>query len=199
MSHFPSLSAWTRRLNPRERRVVAGGAVVAGVVLLCAWVVLPLAQRWQTREAAIAAREAQLAQLLGLVAGEAAIQRQLEERQRERANLRSQLLTGATPALAASSLQALVQRYANASRVTLDRVDLVGESSSTEAAGLLPVPVELSATGDIHGLANLLSRLQHSYKLLVIDQLQVSAGAAGGLGSSVLNWSMRLHGVHSRE
>jgi type II secretory pathway component PulM len=197
MSRFQSLSGWTPRLNSRERRVVAGGALVAGLALLATWVVLPLAGRWEAREDAIAAREGQVAQVQGLVEGESAIRRYLAERQQERATLRNQLLTGTTPALAAASLQALLQRYANASRVTLERVDLVAEPASGEARGLVPVPVELSATGDVYGLADLLGRLQYSYKLLVIDELQVSAGATDNRGSPLLTWSVRLHGAYS--
>jgi hypothetical protein len=179
--------------------VIAGGALVSALALLGTWVVRPLAGRWEARENAIAARQGQLAQLTGLIDDEAAIRRQLTVRRRERAMLHAQLLGGATPALAASNLQALLQGYADAGRVTLDRVDLVAESGPTEAGGLLPIPVELSASGDIYGLANLLGRLQYGDKLLVIDELRINAGAAGDERSPLLTWSVRLHGAYSPE
>jgi type II secretory pathway component PulM len=200
MSRFQSLSAWFRRLSLRERRVVAAGGLVSVVALLLAWVALPFAHRWQDREAAIGAKQSQLGRLRALTEGEAISRQALATRQRERGALRQRLLTGATPALAASSLQALLQDYADQSRVTLDRVDLVAEPGVVAEGGLPAIPVQLSAQGDIYGLADLLARLQYGGKLLVIDELRVNAGQADGDGGpEFLTWSVRLHGAYSPE
>ncbi len=200
MNRFPSLSAWFRRLSLRERRVVAAGGLVSVVALLLAWVALPFARHWQDREAAIGAKQTQLARLRALTQSEAASQEALATRQRERGPLRQRLLTGATPALAAANLQALLQNYADQSRVTLDRVNLVAAPGAVGEGGLPAIPVQLSAQGDIHGLADLLARLQYGGKLLVIDELRVNAGGSGGDGGvELLSWSLRLHGAYSPE
>jgi hypothetical protein len=201
MSRFPSLSDWLARLNPRERRVVTIGALLSGLILTSAWVVLPLARRWEDREALISARQAQLTQLTALVRGDTTARRTLAAREHDRAALRARLLTGGTPALAASNLQALLQGYADASRVTLDRVDLVAEPEDSARSGLPDIPVQLAASGDIYGLADLLGRLQYGGKLLSIDEFRISTGeaedeAGAGGPSRLLTMSIRLHAVY---
>jgi type II secretion system (T2SS) protein M len=199
MSRFQSLSAWFRRLSARERRVVAAGALVSSLALLAVWAVLPFAHRWQQREAAIAAQETRLMQLRMRVEGESAARRSLTSRQNARASVRRQLLTGSTPALAASNLQALLQAYADSSRINLDRVDPVADPGAATDQGLPAIPVRLSGQGDIYGLTGLLNRLQYGEKLLVIDELSVNAGGIAGYKPDLLVFSVRLHGTYSPE
>ncbi|MBA3760868.1 MAG: type II secretion system protein M [Gemmatimonadales bacterium] len=197
MSRSRSLSAWFRRLSRRERRVVAAGALVSTLALSALWVVLPLVARWQDREVAIEAKEGQLARLRALVEAESTTRKSLSARLGARPAVRERLLTGATPALAASELQALLQGYADGSRVTLTRVDLVAQPGAAGAEGLPAIPVRLSAHSDIYGLAGLLSRLQYGEKLLVIDEFTVNAGAVAGDRPDLLTFSVRLHGAYS--
>ncbi len=199
MSRFQSLSAWFRRLSRREHRVVVAGALVTTLTLLTVWAVLPFVGRWQDREVTIEAKQTQLAQLRRLVEGETATRQSLSARLDDRTALRERLLTGATPALAASNLQALLQGYADGSRVTLTRVDLVAEPSAAGDEGLPAIPVRLSAHGDIYGLTDLLGRLQYGEKLLVIDELTVNAGAVAGDRPDLLTFSVRLHGAYTPE
>lgn len=199
MNRFQSLSAWFRRLSRRERRVVAAGALVSTLALLAVWAVLPFARRWQDREAAIAAKQTQFAQLRTLVEGEAVTRQSLSARERDRTALRERLLTGATPALAASNLQALLQEYADASRVTLDRVDLVAEPGATGEEGLPTIPVRLSGKGDVYGMTDLLNRLQYGGKLLMVEELMVNVGGVAGSMPDLLIFSVRMLGGYSPE
>jgi hypothetical protein len=198
MNRSQSLFAWFRRLSRRERRVVSAGAAVCFLGLLTIGVAIPFAGRWQDREDAIAARQSQLGQLRSLVEGEAATREGLVVRQRERVALRERLLTGATPALAASNLQGLLQGYADGSRVTLDRVDVVAEPGATSEEGLPAIPVQLSGQGDIYGLSELLTRFQSGPKLLIVDELKVTGGNPE-YQPDLLNFSVRLHGAYSPE
>lgn len=199
MSRFQSLSDWYRRLSARERRTLAAGALVSSLALLAVWVVLPYASRWQDREAAIAAQETRLMQLRTLVEGENAVRQNLASGQRARSALRRRLLTGSTPALAGSSLQARLQALADTSRVSLDRIDPMAEPGAAADHGLPAIPVRLSGKGDIHGLTSFLSGLQHGEKLLVVDELSVNAGDATGQRPDLLVFSVRLHGAYSAE
>jgi hypothetical protein len=194
------LSTSWQRLSARERRIVLGGAAVSAAALALVLVVLPFMDRWTDREAAIGARREQLARLESLFRGEEAIRRSLERQQRAQAPLRARLVTGATPAIAASGLQELVQEYTDRSQVTLDRIDVVAEPKPGEE-GLSEIPVQLSGQGDIYGLADLLSYLQDGEKLLMIDEVRVSAGAGVGDGgrADLLTWSVRLHGPYLAE
>lgn len=195
MNRSQSPSAWFRRLSQRERRVVAAGALVSALALLVVWGVLPFLRRWQDRETMIVERQMQLAQMQSLIEGEADTRQRLAARQRDRAAIRARLLTGTTPALAASSLQALLQEYADGSRIALERVDLVTEPRELGTGKLRGIPVQLSGRGDIYGLADLLVRLQYGEKLLVIDELRVT-GIGTDQAPDLLNLSVRLHGAY---
>jgi hypothetical protein len=199
MNRFQSLSDWFRRLSRRERRVVSAGAVVSALALFTVWTVLPFLGRWQAREESIAAQKMRLTQLQSLVRDEPGLRQSLATRRRAHESLGRQLLTGSTPALAASSLQALLQGYADQSQVSLDRVDPVSEPGGAPKDELPSVPVRLSGQGDIYGVTALLNRLQYGEKLLVLDELAVNAGGVAGSHPDVLVFSVRLHGLYRSE
>ncbi len=199
MKTSPWLSATLQRLNPRERRVVAAGAAVSAAALFIVLLVLPFAHQWVTREAAIAASREQWTRLQSLVSGESRLRRALDTVRLAQQSVRGRLLAGTTPAVAASNLQVLLQRYADESAVQLDRVDAVSEAEPSReggGGGLLAIPVRLQVHGDVYGLVDFLYRLQHGEKLLVTDELGINAGLGSTLGSQSLTWSVRLHGLY---
>jgi len=198
-----SLSDTLRRLKPRERRVILGGASVSAAALVIVLGVLPFGRRWAAREDAYAASREQWVRLATLAASTDGLRRTLAEQQRAFAVDEARLVSGATPALAASSLQGLLQRYADESAVQLDRVDVAGQPRP-DRPGLVAIPVQLQGQGDIYGLVDFLYRLERGEKLLVVDDLTLnagvawmpSAGFAGGSRSQRLTWSVRLHGLY---
>jgi type II secretory pathway component PulM len=195
MKTSPWLSATLRRLNARERRVVAGGAAVSAIALFVVLLMLPFIHQWSAREAAIGASRDQWTRLQALVSGESRLRRALDTVRLAQQSVRARLLTGPTAAVAASNLQVLLQRYADESAVQLDRVDAVGEPEASRE-GLLAIPVRLQVHGDVYGLVDFLYRLQHGEKLLVTDELGVNAGLESTMGSQSLTWSVRLHGLY---
>ena len=211
MRALPSLSDTLQRLNPRERRVVLGGAIVSVTALAVVLLVLPFARRWATREAAYSASREQWVRLQTLTAGTDRLRRALDERKLTHAADEARLVTGATAALAASVLQGLLQRYADESSVQLDRVDVAGQPRP-DKPGLLAIPVQLQGQGDIYGLVDFLYRLEHGEKLLVLDEVVLNPGFGGGYagvyggayaggyggssGRQYLAWSLRLHGLY---
>jgi type II secretory pathway component PulM len=197
MSRSQSLSAWYRRLSARERRSVAAGALVSVVALLAAWVILPFTRRWHDREATIAAEQTRLGQLRDLVSSETTLKQRVDSLQHARQRLRGRFLTGSTPALAASNLQALLQSYADSSRVSLERVDPVADPGTATANGLPSIPVRLSGQGDIYGVTALLGRLQGGEKLLAVDELSFNVVNGGTVKADLVVFSVRLHGVYS--
>jgi len=179
--------------------------------------VLPLAHRWAVREAAYTASREQWLRLAALVASTDRLQRALDERKRAHAAGEARLVTGATPALAASALQGLLQRYADESSVQLNRVDVASQPRAGQS-GLLAIPVQLQCQGDIYGLVDFLSRLEQGEKLLAVDELSLNAAVGVAFDASVgphagqgsgprvgrrvakpsqyLSWSLRLHGLY---
>src|SRR2546426_5652745 len=68
MKALPWLSDSLRRLNPRERRVVLGGALVSATALVVVLLGVPFARHWAVREAAYTASREQWLRLATLVA-----------------------------------------------------------------------------------------------------------------------------------
>lgn len=207
MKVSPSPFDTLRRLEPRERRVVAAGAVVSVMLLATAWVVLPFAQHWSSREARLGAARERWERVATLVANTDRLRHTLDAARQVSAADKGRVVAGATPALAASALQELVQRDAGQSAVQLERVDAAGEPHA-DKPGLLAIPVQLQARGDVYGLVDFLARLDHGSPLLVVDELTVDAGldpdGDGGQGVAAvtdaprqtLTWTLRLHGLY---
>src|SRR6266550_3538576 len=193
MKALPWLSDTLRRLNPRERRVVLGGALVSATALVIVLLGLPLAHRWAVRETAYTTSREQWLRLSGLAASTDRLRRAVDERKRGHAAGEARLVTGATPALAASALQELLQRYAEESSVQLNRVDVASQPRAGQS-----------------GLLDFLSRLEHSEKLLALDELSLNAGFATGVRPvrqsgpatapqpqpQYFSWSLRLHALY---
>lgn len=195
MRALRSHSAWFSGLSRRERVFVTAGATIGALALVVTLLALPALDRWTAREAAISANRERHARLAGLVASEEALRGALRERRTAQAGTMRLLLAGATPALAASNLQTLLQQYAEESLVQLNRVDVVGQPKA-ERPGLVSVPVVLQGQGDIHGLVDFLYRVQHGQRLLVIDEISVNTRSSWQGENQVLQWSLRAHGLY---
>jgi type II secretion system (T2SS) protein M len=196
MKAFRSLSNSFRRLKQREQRVLLGGAGIAVAALLMVFALLPLQDRWSSREATYAASRDRYVRLQTLVASEGQLRRALEQQQQALQASVGLLATGSTAALAASNLQALVQRYAEESVVQLDRIYVAGEAKA-DSLGLVAIPVQVQGQGDIYGLVDFLFRLQHGEKLLVIDDMTVTAGLPQTGRREFITWSMTMHGLYA--
>jgi Type II secretion system (T2SS), protein M len=210
-SRWPS--EWYRGRSPRERRVIAVGAVVSVAALAAVFVAMPLAARWSAREASIAAKREQLARLDDLIRRQAPIRAELQARRSGREALADRLLAGATLDVAASALQELVQRYAVESDVELGRFDLErarrarrdeddatpgrdategAESGDDPLADVQTIPARITAESDVFGLVALVDRVQNGEKLLLIDEIRINSRTPQEDGRQMLGWSLYL-------
>jgi type II secretory pathway component PulM len=196
MKAFRWLSDSFRRLNRREQRVLLGGAAIAAAALLVVFAFLPLRDRWSSQDSTYAASRDRYVRLQTLVASESRLRQALEAQQQALRASVGLLATGSTPALAASNLQALVQRYAEESVVQLDRIFVAGEAKA-DSLGLVSIPVQLQGQGDMYGLVDFLFRLQHGEKLLVIDDLTITAALPQTGRQDFIVWSMTMHGLYA--
>lgn len=192
-SHW--LSDSLRRVSPRERRFIFAGAGAVAALLVFTGVALPLVRRWTAREAAYVTTRDQWARLAGLAAGIDQLRSTRDSQRLAQGTELARLVTGATPALAASGLQGLLQRFAEEHGVQLDRVDVAAQPRP-DRGGLLAIPAQLQGQSDITGLVDFLLRIQVSQVLLIIDDLAVNAGTDGQDGHQTLIWTVRLHGLY---
>jgi len=198
-----SLSDLARRLEPRERRVVASGAFVCIAALAIVWVVLPFAQRWASRDAQLSTTRARWIRLETLLGSTDRLSQALDAARRAAGGNENQLVSAATPALAASALQALLQTDASQSAVQLERIDAAGDPEQ-DKPGFLAIPVQLQARGDLYGFIDFMHRLDSARPVLVVDELTVDAGSGpeddGPPTQSMprtLAWSVRVHGLYA--
>ena len=183
-------------LSARERRTIALGVTVFLTALAAVYGVLPFARRWQDREGVIEAQSQRLTRLRGLITGEAQLRQVVRARTASLAAGQQRLLSGRTPALAASSLQALLQSYADQSQVTVSRLDVAGAPETKE--GALPmIPATVSAIGDIYGISELLALIQHGPQVLEIAELSVRPNPA--LRGELLQMTVTLRGAYLGE
>lgn len=192
MRAFRWLSEWSGRLSRRERRVVSIGALLAGVALLVVQGALPLARRWSAREAEVSAKAGQTARLEAVAHQEPTLRQALADLRRSRTG-GGRLIEGSTASLAASNLQTLLTRYAEQSGVALERVEL-GSVGAPSEAGLPTLAVQLVGRADLYGLVDLLFYLQTSEKLLVVDEVRITATGTGA--DTQLLWSLRVRGLY---
>ena len=108
---------------------------------------------------------------------------------------RPRLLAARSPALAGSALQTLVQGYADESGITVRELNVAGAPDSTASGGTEAIPATVSAIGDIWGVSNFVSRLQHGTTLIDIREIGVSPNPA--LRGELLQLSLVLRAPYA--
>jgi hypothetical protein len=172
----------------RERRVVAVGSAIVLVALLTRFAFVPFANRWNAREDMIASSADRIERLRALIGDDSSLRAAL--RSSETSGGPRRLVSGRTTALAGSALQAVIQADADRSRVTVNRLDLAGTPDSSGISSLASLPVTISAVGDVYGLAEFLSLLQHGTPVVQVRQLTVVSNSS--LRGGLLQMSIQL-------
>jgi Tfp pilus assembly protein PilO len=157
-------------LSSRERRVIVAGVILT--VLIGGWVGLVQPRRESDRLAKelVPVREQVLSRRQQLVARKAAIAAELEATTARLEALGTRFLPAATPAVAASELQKLVKQVPPQppTEVRSERI-----LPPVDRGELLEIPLEITVSGDIRQLVDLLSNLDQTPKLLAVQDLRV--------------------------
>lgn len=185
-------------LSPRDRRVLAIGAItvavlVAGTKGVPAW----LAWVRDTRvEATEFAREATRAQ--GSVATSGALRDSLAARRARLEELGPSIIESESPAVAAGALAEILSNAAAESNVRLGSVQLRTDTTSRSAFSRVGVRAEF--TGDIIGVASMLYLLEGGAELLAIRELSITQPepAAGDDRPEALRVSLLVEGLMQR-
>ncbi len=166
-SQLPLLSA--DGISRTERRTLTWGAVAVACVLMV-WLAIPIAREWSDREALISARRGELARLRGVAGAETYLRSGLDARTTRAAEFPQRPVSAGTAALSAGVLQGVLQRYADESQLSVSELNVSGEPDSA-AVQLAALPGTLIALGDVYGVADLLSRVQHGTTLMEVREL----------------------------
>jgi len=162
------------KLSSRDRRALAIGVVSIGSLVIVGRVV-PAWRAWQASVVATAGAHARVsARDLVLARTARAIHDSLAARRTRLAALAPTWLGGDSPAAAGAGLAAIVARAATDAAMTLGAVDI-----RTDSAGEAPfvrVHVRVSVSGDIQGLATLLSALDRGPVAMNVAAIDVQGG-----------------------
>ncbi|MEP6832743.1 MAG: GspMb/PilO family protein [Gemmatimonas sp.] len=169
----------------QRRTLFTAISLVVLAVLVIA--IVPRVRAWRARESLIDAAHTRLQELASVVSGQPRVDSLIQQREADLALRPQRVLRSRSRALAASALQSLVQEMAEASNVTVTRLDIANTVSSGD------VPITLSANGDIFGLTELLHQIRSARFTVVIDKLQAQNNSALRGAPDVLQLALSLH------
>jgi Tfp pilus assembly protein PilO len=157
-------------LRPRERRLLAGAAVVAIALLGYVYGIEPLLARHRQVRELIVVREELLARQRRLLEREVRYAQELATLQDELARGRARLLPGDRPPLAASELQKLVKSTAEATGIEVRSERIL---PPTDRGGYTEVPVEVTLSGPIRALTAFTHRLEAAPVFLTLGDVRL--------------------------
>ena len=157
-------------LSRRERVTVALGGAAAVIVGGWILVVQPIQERSSVAEELVPVREQLLTRRRELVARKAAIAAELEATNAQLEALSARFLPAGTPAVAASELQKLVKDMAAQAQTEVRSERIL---PPVERGDLLEIPLEITVSGEVRQLVDLLARLAQAPKLLAVQDLRI--------------------------
>lgn len=184
----------------RESRVVLWGMAIVAIAVFVARGVIPFAAQWRAREARIEALRERGARLLALSAQERALAAAADSAEARLANAPRRVLHAASPALASSVMQGFIEDATTGAGLVVSRIESAPEGTADGAPGGAPdgapgggtpaVSASLSAVGDVHGLAALLSTLTTGPRVVQLTRLSVTQTTALRGAPEVLQLSL---------
>jgi Tfp pilus assembly protein PilO len=157
-------------LARRERVTLALGGTVALIVGGWLLLVQPIQERSSLAEELVPVREQLLERRRELVARQAAIAADLEGTNAQLEALSARFLPAGTPAVAASELQKLVKDVAVQAKTEVRSERIL---PPVERGDLLEIPLEITVSGEIRQLVDLLAHLAQAPKLLAVQDLRI--------------------------
>jgi len=171
-----SVLAKLRGLSPRERVILAVGAVALIVFALARWVVFAQLDDYRKARAAVPARRATLSRYLAVAQGSAAVDEALADAADRLSDAEEGLLPGDNPSAAAATLQGIIKPWIVASDTRLVSIRTLAPAAKGPYSEVA-VQVDLQTTTD--GLARFLAQVPRHPRLLRVKKLSVNAGVYG--------------------
>jgi len=159
-----------RNMSARERALVLMSAGVIVVVLAWLWLIVPVVERQRHAAELVPERQQVLERRRGLVARKASIAAEMDAAAARVETVAVRFLTAAAPAVAAAELQKLTKDMAAQAATDIRSERIL---PPVERGELLVIPVEITVSGEIRQLVDLLARLESSPKLLTVQDLKI--------------------------
>lgn len=161
------------RLNRRERYVVFAGIVVAVLVIVTGWVVLPFLDSKREMIDSISSKQRKLQQYQAFVQRKEEYVEQLQALQAQKRRLQAQILFINDTGEAEAKLRDALNQYAQANGVTITRTNILQEEKLKD--GYSKIGIDFNVNADVGPLTRFLYALATNPNFLEIRQLNINA------------------------
>lgn len=169
------------RLSPREQRLIIAAGAVLGLALVRFLIVSPfLAYREGLRDEIVEHRE-MLENAHRYLARAPEVTRQRDLLRARYRELRTQLVPGDTPTLAAASLQDTLHSVAVEKGVTIQSTQVMREDT---VGAFRRISVRITATGELRQLAEFLTAVEYGPRRVTLPFMEISRRGAVLRGQS---------------
>ncbi len=173
--------AWWARLSARERTLIGAAGGVLGLLLLRFLVISPFLSYREGLQDEIVSHREMLQNDQAYLARAGEITRNLETLRARYAEIRTQLVPGDTPTLAAASLQDTLHSLATEKGITIQSTQVMREETVGE---FRRIAVRITVTGELRDLAGFLMAIEYGPRRLSIPFLEISRRGAVLRGQS---------------
>jgi Tfp pilus assembly protein PilO len=170
---------WYQAHGERDRRVILGVAIAAGLSLVYLGVVVPIIDYRKSVAEEIAEGQERLEQAERFVGALDGLRAERDELKQRLDQARSRLLPGTTGAIGAAALQERVNTVAGQRGITVQSTQVMREE---EVEPFRKVAVRLTLSGELKELAGFLSELENGPQALRVPFMEISRRGAAVAG-----------------
>ncbi|HEY2385602.1 MAG TPA: type II secretion system protein GspM [Candidatus Binatia bacterium] len=169
------------RLSGRERTLIGAAGAVLGLLVIRMLVISPFLAYREGLQDEIASHREMLQNDQAYLARASDITKHLESVRTQYAGIRTQLVPGDTPTLAAASLQDTLHNLATEKGITVQSTQVMREETVGE---FQRIAVRVTVTGELHELADFLMAIEYGKSRFAIPFLEISRRGAVLRGQS---------------
>jgi Tfp pilus assembly protein PilO len=169
------------RLSARERTLIGAAGAVLGLLLIRMLIISPFLAYRDGLQDEITSHREMLQNDQAYLARAGEITKHLETVRTQYAAIRTQLVPGDTPTLAAASLQDTLHSLATEKGITVQSTQVMREETVGE---FQRIAVRITVTGELHELADFLMAIEYGKSRFAIPFLEISRRGAVLRGQS---------------
>jgi len=173
--------AWWAHLSARERTLIGSAAGVLGLLLIRLIIISPFLSYRESLQDEIVSHREMLQNDHAYLARAGEITKQLEGLRAHYAEVRTQLIPGDTPTLAAASLQDTLHSLATEKGITIQSTQVMRDETLGE---FQRIAVRITVTGELRELAEFLLAIEYGGRRFAVPFIEISRRGAVLRGQS---------------
>jgi Tfp pilus assembly protein PilO len=184
-----SVRRWYQSHGERDRRIIAGVAIAAGLSLVYIGVVEPIIGYRKAVADEIAEGQERLEQAERFVSALDSLRTERDDLKQKLDQARGRLLPGPSGAIAAAALQERVNGFAGTRGITVQSTQVMREE---DVSPFRKVSVRLTLSGELKQFAGFLSDIEYGPQALRVPFMEVSRRGAAVAGKTARTLSVTL-------